>query len=304
MSDNELIKKPFAKINYTPQQIKELQMCHDPLRGPVYFMTTFMKIQHPIKGEMFFDPFDYQYDLINTYHNYRYSIAMCARQLGKTTVAAGYILWFAMFNRDTHTLIAAHKYSGAQEIMDRLRYAYEGLPDHIRAGAREYNKKSITFDNGSKIEAQATTESTGRGKSLSLLYLDEFAFVQPNIAREFWTAISPTLSTGGRCIITSTPNTDEDQYAQIWHDANKTLDEYGNPRKDGLGINGFRAFFADWTEHPERDEQWGNEERAKIGTDRFAREHRCLYSEALLTLRDKTTGEIFDTTIGELYQNL
>jgi hypothetical protein len=301
---DELIKRPFQKINYTAQQVQELQRCYDSVSGPIYFMTNFMKIQHPTKGELLFEPFDYQYDLINTYHNYRYSIAMCARQLGKTTVAAGYILWYAMFNKDTHTLIAAHKYSGALEIMDRLRYAYEGLPDHIRAGAREYNKKTITFDNGSKIEAQATTESTGRGKSISLLYLDEFAFVTPNIAREFWTAISPTLATGGKCMITSTPNTDEDQYANIWHDANKNLDEYGNPRKDGLGRNGFRPFLATWDEHPERDQKWASEEEAKIGTDRFAREHQCLYGEAIITLQNQDTGEIFETTISEFYESL
>ena len=87
-----------------------------------------------------------------------------------TTVAAGYLLWYAMFNEDATVLIAAHKYDGAQEIMHRVRYAYESVPDHIRAGVKEYNKRSMLFDNGSRIVASTTSETTGRGMSLSLIY--------------------------------------------------------------------------------------------------------------------------------------
>ena len=125
--------------------------------------------------------------------------------MGKTTTAAGYLLWYAMFVPDSTILIAAHKYSGAQEIMQKIRYAYELMPDHIRAGVTSYNKGSIEFENGSRIVAQATTENTGRGMSITLLYCDEFAFVRPTIAKEFWTSIHPTLATGGKAIITSTP---------------------------------------------------------------------------------------------------
>lgn len=87
-----------------------------------------------------------------------------------TTVASGYLLWYGMFNEDATVLIASNKYDGAQEIMHRIRYAYESVPDHIRAGVKEYNKRSMTFDNGSRIVATTTTENTGRGMSLSLVY--------------------------------------------------------------------------------------------------------------------------------------
>jgi hypothetical protein len=191
--------------------------------------------------------------------------------MGKSTAAAGYLLWYSMFNPDQTILIAAHKYSGAQEIMQRIRFAYETLPDYLRAGVVSYNKGSIEFDNGSRIIAQATTDNTGRGLSISLAYLDEFAFVRPNIAREFWTALSPTLSTGGKCIITSTPNQDDDQFAQIWRESNRTMDEYGNEKE--TGTNGFRSYSADWKHHPDRDQEWADIEMGKIGEERFRREH-------------------------------
>jgi hypothetical protein len=224
---------------------------------------------------MVYHPFEYQRRLIETYHNYRYSISLMPRQTGKSTSAGGYLLWYAMFVPDSTILIAAHKYTGAQEIMQRIRFAYELCPNHIRAGAVSYNKGSLEFDNGSRIVSATTTENTGRGMSISLLYADEFAFVRPTIAKEFWTSISPTLATGGKAIITSTPNSDEDQFAYIWKGANKVEDEYGNPRPNGLGINGFRAYRAYWREHPDRDETWAEEQRAQLGEERFRREMDC-----------------------------
>jgi hypothetical protein len=119
---------------------------------------------------MLYHPYDYQKRLIDTYHNHRFSISMMPRQTGKSTSAAGYLLWYAMFRSDSTILVAAHKYTGSQEIMQRIRYAYESVPDHIRAGAVDYNKGSLTFDNGSRIVSATTTENTGRGMSITLLY--------------------------------------------------------------------------------------------------------------------------------------
>jgi hypothetical protein len=185
---------------------------------------------------------------------------------------------------EAQVLIAAHKYEGAQDIMNRYRFGYENLPDFIRAGVYSYNRNTIEYDNGARIQAVTTTENTGRGKSLSLIYCDEFAFVQPpEKAKEFWTALSPTLSTGGKCIITSTPNSDEDQFALIWTEANNRFDEHGN--EQALGMNGFHSFFAHWAEHPDRDEKWAQTERAKIGEERFRREFDCeflIFDETLI----------------------
>lgn len=281
--DGVLIKKANKKEQYTEKQIEDLVSCLNPDTGPFYFLRNFFYIQHPVKGKIKFEPFDYQVRLVKSYHYHRFNINLMPRQSGKTTCAAGYLLWYAMFNPDVTILIAAHKYTGSQEIMQRVRYAYELCPDHIRCGVTSYNKGSIEFDNGSRIVSTTTTDNTGRGMSISLLYCDEFAFVDPNIATDFWTSISPTLSTGGRAIITSTPNSDEDQFALIWTEANKTFDEYGNARE--IGINGFFAFRAEWDEHPDRDEEWRLQEMGRIGEERFRREYGCeflVYDETLI----------------------
>ena len=279
-----LTKKAHQRVKFTENEILELNKCMDPKQGPLYFMQNYSMIQHPTKGSMKFEMFEYQKGLVRTYHDNRFAIAMLPRQTGKTTCAAAYLIWYAMFVPDSQILIAAHKFTGAQDIMNRVRFVYENLPDFLRAGAYSYNRNTLEFDNGSRIKATTTTENTGRGMSLSVIYCDEFAFVNPpNKAREFWTSLAPTLVTGGKCIITSTPNSDEDQFALIWKEANKRLDEYGNEQP--IGKNGFAAFRASWREHPERTEEWAKEERARIGEERFRREHDCeflIYDETLI----------------------
>ena len=134
--DDKLVKRAYTKVSYTKEEIDQLRACLDPESGPRYFIENFMYIQHPMRGRQKLELYDFQLDLIDNYHANRKSINMVSRQMGKTTVAAGYLLWYAMFVDDATILIASNKYDGAQEIMHRVRYAYESVPDHIRAGVK------------------------------------------------------------------------------------------------------------------------------------------------------------------------
>ena len=282
--DGVLTKKAHTRDTYTEAQIEDLRRCMDPKDGYLYFAKKFAFIQHPVRGKLLFDPFAYQERLLQSYHDFRFNINMLPRQTGKTTTAAIYLCWYAMFHPDQTILIAAHKYTGAQEIMQRIRYVYEMCADHIRAGVTNYNKGSMEFENGSRIVSATTTGNTGRGMSISLLYCDEFAFVNPNIAEEFWTSISPTLATGGRAIITSTPNSDEDTFATIWKQSQEKFDAHGNEQE--LGTNGFHGFVAEWHEHPDRDDKWKEDEIGRIGEEKFRREYGCeflVFDETLIS---------------------
>lgn len=217
-----------------------------------------------------------------------------------TTTAGSYLLWRAMFVEDSKILIVANKLKAALEVMTRVKYAYEECPDWLKAGAKKCNEGTLAFDNGSIIEAVATTPDAARGKSLSLLYLDEFAFVPNNMATAFWTAVQPTLSTGGACIITSTPRTDEDQFAQLWKGAQIKTDEYGNDTGKATGVNGFFAISVPWWEHPERDEEWAKPFRSSLGPARFAQEFECVTRDAVIEIengderRPMSVGAMYD----------
>jgi len=223
------IKPAGFQQGFTQEQAAEIIRCtHDP----VYFIEKYVYIEHPTKGSVPFKLFDFQRNLIRVYNENRRTIAMLSRQCGKTTTAAGYLLWWAIFKDNQKILIASKDQDGAKEIMDRLWYAYEELPWWIKPGVKTDQVHTKKFDNSSVVRATATTKTSGRGKSNSLIYLDEFAFVAPGIANDFWTAIYPTLSTGGKCIITSTPNTDEDKFASVWF--NCEMSPRSDPWKDAM----------------------------------------------------------------------
>ena len=257
------------------RETRELTKCMDQKTGYMHFMKNYFYIQHPTRGQLLFDPFSYQEELLKTFHNYSHSANMLPRQTGKTTCAAGYLLWYGMYMPNRDIVVAAHRLTAAYEIMDRVRYAYEMCPDHIRANVVEYTKTSIEFINGSRIVAQTTTETTGRGMSISLLYCDEFAFVPVNIAESFWASISPTLATGVRAIITSTRKLETDTFTNLHRAASTNVDS-----KTGLGVNGYRAFSSHWSEHPDFDDEWAAEMKLHIGEDQFNAQYAGDFSPA------------------------
>jgi hypothetical protein len=267
---NPNIKKANTEVEYTSDQIIELKKC---ARDPIYFIKKYVKTQHPVKGIIPLDLYDYQIDMIRAYCEHRYNITLSSRQTGKTVCAAAFILWYAIFQFDKTVLIAANKNSNAMEMIHRIRVAYENLPMFLKPGVMDdgWNKHSVGFDNGTRIISEATSETSGRGLSISLLYLDEFAFVAPNIQKEFWTSISPTLSTGGSCIMTSTPNGDMDLFATLWRGAQ-------------VKSNGFHPIRVYWDQPPGRDEAFKQDQIGKIGERQWLQEYECefLSSDALL----------------------
>ncbi len=234
-----------------------------------------------------------------------------------STTAAAFLLWTACFKEDQKILVASNKGRGAQEIMERFRFMYEECPWFLKPGLAVWNVMSVKFDNNSFVEGTTTTENTGRGLSLSLLYLDEFAKVRPNIQQAFYTSTLPTLSTGGDLIITSTPDTDEDSFAKIWFSAEDFDDSYpwtdelmseteqeveayetvyeadllASEAKAAAGdvdeeINyGFKRVFVDWREHPDRDDTFKRKMLRQGFTETdWVREFECGFASADMTL--------------------
>lgn len=276
------VKKPYQQIAYTPVQLQELKRCSEDI---FYFIENYVYIVDPVKGNVLFKLHDYQRAILQGFLDNRNTIVMAGRQLGKSTVSVAYLLWEAMFKSEQTILVVSNVFSAAGEIMERVRYSYELLPDWLKPGVSVYNKASITFDNKSRVIARATTKNSGRGLSLSVLYVDELSAVDTKKAKEFWSAIRPTLSTGGKCIITSTPSSDEDLFATIWRASLNTFDDHGIEIPNGIGRNGFKAIKYTWRAHPDRDDQWERDERSAMGDDeKFEREHNCDFVGADETL--------------------
>lgn len=287
MATNVLVKRAFAQEEYDEHKLAELQKCMD---DPVYFMRTYIVIQHPTRGSIPFDMYDFQEDLVRQLVDpeKRFNIIMQCRQSGKSTVATAFLVWWTMFKPDQTILVLSRGMSHAIELMDRIRFSWEELPSWLKAGVKAYNKSTIEFDNGSKIISQPATEKSGRGYSISLLYWDETAFCPPRITTKLWNSLFPTLSTGGRCIITSTPNGDVDLFSTLWRGAL-------------LGTNTFFHFLATWEKVPGRDEKWKEEMIGAIGQLSFEQECECqfLSSDPLLISSLKLQTIVSSPPIGE-----
>lgn len=166
---NPNLKRANEQHEYTPQQINELRRC---AKDPEYFISKYCQIQHAIKGSIPFKLYPFQRNMIHTFATNRFVIVLAPRQIGKSWTAGAYLLWYAMFHFEKTILIASNKNSNAMEMIYRIRFIYERLPHWIKPGLTQdgWNKHSVGFDNGSRILSQATTEETGRGLSVSLLF--------------------------------------------------------------------------------------------------------------------------------------
>lgn len=269
---NPRLKKAHAETEYTNEQIMELVKCMD---DPVYFIMNYVYIKHPLKGQILFSMYDYQQELVDLYEENRFSIVLSARQTGKTETTCAYLLWHAIFKDNQTVLIVSNKSSNAMEMIAKIQNAYEELPNWLKPGIDDasWNKHECKFDNKSRIISQATSSDSGRGLSISLLYCDELAFVKPHIQSQFWDSIYPTLSTGGACIISSTPNGSTNLFAELW-------------RKWENGIGEFKGMYVPWDAPPGRDEKFKKDNIAILGEDKWKQEYECKFLSSDGTLID------------------
>jgi hypothetical protein len=174
--DDSRVKRPHAEHEYTDEQILELEKCSND----VYEFIKHVKIVHPDKGEVVFEPYNYQTRVLDILKNERFSCFLMSRQLGKTTVVSVYALWYALFHSDKVIGIVSNKESSAKMILRRVKRMYESVPTWMKPGVEGYAKTAVMFDNGSQIIISATSPDAFRGNSLNLLICDELAFVPKN----------------------------------------------------------------------------------------------------------------------------
>lgn len=164
------LKKVGVSANWTQEMMDEWVKC---AQDPIYFAERYIKIVHVDKGLIPICLYDYQKEVIENFGDNRKNIVLQSRQSGKTTTATCLILHYILFNEYKTVALLANKGDAALEIMGRIQLAYEYLPKWLQSGVVEWNKGSVELENGCKIIASATSGSAIRGKSVSLLYIDE-----------------------------------------------------------------------------------------------------------------------------------
>jgi len=229
-------------------------------KDPIHFMRKYCKIQHPTRGKINFDLYPFQEKALTQFAEHDYSVILKSRQLGISTLTAGVTLWSMVFNQDFNALVIAIKQDTAKNLVTKIRVMHEFLPSWLKGKILEDNKLSLRLANGSQVKAVSSSPDAGRSEALSLLVIDEAAFIDG--IDDIWTSAQQTLATGGKCIALSTPNGVGNWFHKTWVKAES-------------GENKFNTIRLHWTVHPERTQAWRDEQDIILGKDQAAQECDC-----------------------------
>ena len=229
---------------------------------PVHFFRKYCYITHPTKGRILFHLYPFQEKVLQEFREHRFSIVNKSRQLGISTLAAGYSLWTMLFNKDKTVLCIATKQETARGMVEKVQFMYDNLPTWLKGNQKPIanNKLSFQLANNSRIVATSAASDAGRSYAVSLLLIDEAAFIEG--IDKIYTSIKPTIATGGGIIALSSPNGIGNWFHKTYTDAQ-------------IGKNDFWPIELKWDLHPDRDEQWEITERANMSPREFAQEYDC-----------------------------
>ena len=266
---NPNLKKANVPTNFTPDQVQEYIKCSE---DPTYFILNYIKIVSLDEGVIPFKMYDFQVDMVKSFHDNRFNIAKLPRQSGKSTIVTAYLLWYVLFNANVNVAILANKAATAREMLGRLQLSYENLPKWLQQGILQWNRGSLELENGSKILAASTSASAVRGMSFNVIFLDEFAFVPNHIADQFFSSVYPTVSSGKstKVIIISTPH-GMNMFYKLWHDAEKGKNEYVPTE-------------VHWSQVPGRDAAWKEQTIKNTSEQQFKVEFECEFLGSVDTL--------------------
>jgi len=233
--------------------------------SPAYFMRKYCYIQHPKRGRIQFNLYPFQDKVLTLFQENSYSIVLKSRQLGISTLSAGYSLWMMLFNEDKNILCIATKQETAKNMVTKVKFMYDSLPSWLKEKQKpsEDNKLTLRLRNGSQIKATSASSDAGRSEAVSLLIIDEAAFI--NNIGEIWASAQQTLATGGGCIALSTPFGTGNWFHKTWVAAE-------------LGDNSFLPIRLPWEVHPERDQSWRDVQDSDLGKRMAAQECDCDFS--------------------------
>ena len=266
---NPNLKKANVAQQWTKEELIEYQKCMD---NPQYFIETYVQIVSLDEGLIPFDMYDFQKEMVGTFHSNRFTICKLPRQSGKSTIMISYLLHYALFNPNVNIAILANKAAVARDLLSRLQLAYEHLPKWLQQGVMSWNKGSLELENGSKILASSTSASAVRGGSYNIIFLDEFAYVPSNVAEQFFSSVYPTISSGKstKVIIVSTPH-GMNMFYKLWTDAEE-------------GRNSYIPIEVHWSEVPGRDVKWKEETIKNTSESQFNTEFECEFLGSIDTL--------------------
>ncbi len=258
--NNTRLLKSDLVFKRTPEEIEEFKKCMNDI---LYFANRYCQLMTP-EGVKHIKLRDYQEKYLEQVTHNQMNIMLSARQAGKTTTSAIFMLHYMLFNTDKTALILGNKRVTSCDILSKLKSIFYELPYFLKPGVFKWNDGEVVLDNGCRVKAEATTENSGIGMTIHCCLMDEFAHVPPNILEKFYNNLLPVVTASrGKVLITSTIR-DKNLFWRLWCAAK-------------AGENDYVPFEVTWDMIPEwnpdkkcwekRDEAWHRKQVANYGSE-------------------------------------
>ncbi len=215
MDANKVLKQQAKKLKDSAEKyVIEFLRCKKSFS---YFCGRYILIETP-GGDRILKPYKPQTELIRSINKDHYIVVLKSRQIGISTIIQAYSVWLCVFYDNAVIGIISKDGKEATDFARAIRSMVEKLPTWMGAIFSKKTEQSFILSNGAKVYASPVNpnapEKTLRGKAITLLVIDEAAFIK--FLDEAWTAMIPALSTNQMqakqqhvpfgTIVLSTPN--------------------------------------------------------------------------------------------------
>ncbi len=184
-------------------------------------------------------------------------IILKARQLGVTWLAVALGLWYMLMRPGSNILCHSQGEDEAKLLVQRAWLMFNALPPELRGGCRVISPKRseipseqiiLRFADGrmSVFKALPDTAKAGHSETVTLEIMDEVA--RMDHPRGIYTAVNPAVARGGRLLMVSTA----DGVSNVETGEGNFFHHLWFTRK----AKKLSAAFLPWNLHPERDEEW------------------------------------------------
>ena len=247
-------------------------------RDPAYFLSHHWSIRHPEQGRILFPLREAQLETLAAFESHDRVIILKARQIGFSTLCAGYVAWLCLFHPDQAIIMLSRTEREAIDLLSKVKYGLRYLPDWLKKRCPQEVDNTLTklaWDNESMIESLPSQSDPARGHTVTLVIVDEWAFLKN--PEEAWASIEPVADIGGRVIGLSTANGVGNFFHTLWVKAT-------------TGTSRFKPIFFPWHAVPERDQAWYDVKTAEMLPWQRAQEYPSSEDEAFI----RSGNPVFD----------
>ncbi len=292
---------PGKSSNSYEQIIKNTVEVARVAADPILYLTNYVYLQNKNTGQIIkWKPWPYLVDLMTILQSSHEVVIIKARQLGFTWTVAAYGEHKAKFSEAAKALYLSQKEGDAWDFLGKSKFVWEHSPSFLMTPILHDSRGWIKFEGGGEIMALPSTDNAGRGTDATLVVRDELA--NHPFAATNYTAISPSIDSGGQLIDLSTINKLDpsnhftERVERAWRGAHKRVLKSGLEVYTG-GESKAVLIFAGWKLRPVRQEGMTLEEwfetRIKPKYSPFQIEQE--YPETLVqALKPSETRAFFD----------